>query len=88
MSIMLSVCMLASSSDVYLLSDSLDNVCLEVVIVRYPSACVIIAVCNPGHPDEIIAEPAAETTAGRAAASNWNEVEREQKLPLCIFISN
>lgn len=84
MSIVLSVSVFASSAHVYLLADSLDDVCLEVVMIHYPFACVIIAVCNTGCPDEIMAERAAATTTGRAATSDWNEVVREQKLPLYL----
>lgn len=87
MSIAVSVSALASFSRVCLLSDSLGNVCLAVVMTHYPSACVTV-VCNTGCPDEIIAERAAGTTAGRAATSKGNEVVREQKLPLRIHISN
>jgi len=36
MSVMLSFSVLVSSSRVYLLSDSLDDVCLEAVMIHYP----------------------------------------------------
>lgn len=57
-------------------------------MILYPPVCVIIAVCNAGHPGEITAQGAARAAVGRAATSSWNERAREQKLPLSPCISD